>query len=212
LITATRLPDRAAVIGRLDRSPVMAHSTSRTRGLSSHGPDPLSNLGQLQRQAGAGGLHPKRVMNATIPGATFRSIVYAFGPPSLELSGPQYAGRNSDGTPGVAILRRLRRAATPSSAIGLIMFAAVMMFQFDVTTWGWIQLILGIVVALAGVGLLAGRTWARVVGITLAVLSAIANFMFIPHHPVWALLVIALDVFVIWALAAHGRELRDASP
>jgi hypothetical protein len=59
--------------------------------------------------------------------------------------------------------------------------------------------------------LLAGRTWARVVGITLAVLSAIANLMFIPHHPVWALLVIALDVFVIWALAAHGRELRDAS-
>ena len=129
--------------------------------------------------------------------------------------------------------------ATPSPAIGLILFAAVMMiligifqgvaglvalvndnfylatreylFQFDITTWGWIHLILGIVVALAGVGLLAGRTWARVVGITLAVLSAIANFMFIPHHPFWALLVIALDVFVIWALAAHGRELRDAS-
>jgi hypothetical protein len=131
------------------------------------------------------------------------------------------------------------KQATPSSAIGLILFAAVMMiligifqgvaglvalvndtfylatreylFQFDITTWGWIHLILGIVVALAGVGLLAGRTWARVVGITLAVLSAIANFMFIPHHPVWALLVIALDIFVIWALAAHGREIRDAS-
>jgi hypothetical protein len=97
--------------------------------------------------------------------------------------------------------------ATPSSAIGLTLFAAVMMillttreylFQFDITTWGWIHLILGIVVALAGVGLLAGRTWARVVGITLAVLSAIANFMFIPHHP-------------LWALAAHGRELLDAS-
>jgi hypothetical protein len=101
--------------------------------------------------------------------------------------------------------------ATPSPAIGLILFAAVMMFQFDITTWGWIHLILGIVVALAGVGLLAGRSWARVVGITLAVLSAIANFMFIPHYPFWALLVIALDVFVIWALAAHGGELRDAS-
>jgi hypothetical protein len=178
-------------------------------------------------------------MTATIPGATFRSIVYAFGPPRLELSGRQYAGRNSDGGPGVAILRRLGKQATPSSAIGLILFAAVMMilvgifqgvaglvtlvndnfylatreylFQFGITTWGWIHLILGIVVALAGVGLLAGRTWARVVGITLAVLSAIANFMFIPHHPVWALLVIALDVFVVWALAAHGRELRDAS-
>jgi hypothetical protein len=73
------------------------------------------------------------------------------------------------------------------------------------------HLILGIVVALAGVGLLAGRTWARVVGITLAALSAITNFLFIPEHPFWALLVIALDVVVIWALAAHGREVRDAS-
>ena len=76
---------------------------------------------------------------------------------------------------------------------------------------GWIHLVLGIVVALAGVGLLAGRAWARGVGITLAVLSAIANFLFIPHHPVWALLVIALDVVVIWALATHGRELGHAS-
>jgi hypothetical protein len=92
------------------------------------------------------------------------------------------------------------------------MFAAVMMFQFDVTTWGWIQLILGIVVALAGVGLLAGRTWARVVGITLAVLSAIANFLFIPHHPFWALLVIALDIFVIWALAATAGNSATPAP
>lgn len=78
------------------------------------------------------------------------------------------------------------------------------LFQFDITSWGWIHLILGIVVALAGVGPLAGRSWAIVVGITLAVLSAFANFMFIPQYPFWALLVIALDVFVIWALAAHG--------
>jgi hypothetical protein len=128
--------------------------------------------------------------------------------------------------------------ATPSGAIGFILFAAVMMiligifqgiaglvalfddnfylttreyvFQLDISTWGWVHLILGIVVALAGVGLLAGRTWARVVGITLAVLSASANFLFIPKHPLWALLVIALDVVVIWALAAHGREVGDA--
>jgi hypothetical protein len=94
--------------------------------------------------------------------------------------------------------------ATPSPAIGLILFAAVMMILV-----GIFQGVAG-VVALAGVGLLAGRSWARVVGITLAVLSAVANFMFIPHYPFWALLVIALDVFVIWALAAHGGELRDA--
>jgi hypothetical protein len=49
-----------------------------------------------------------------------------------------------------------------------------------------------------------------VVGITLAVLSAIANFLFIPYYPFWSLLIIALDVLVIWALAAHGQEIRDA--
>jgi len=79
--------------------------------------------------------------------------------------------------------------------------------EFDVTTWGWIHLIAGIIVALAGVALFSGRTWARVVGITLAFLSAIATFAFIPYYPVWSLLIIALNVFVIWALAAHGREM-----
>jgi hypothetical protein len=82
------------------------------------------------------------------------------------------------------------------------------LFQFDATTWGWIHLVVGLVVAFAGWGLLSGRTWARVVGITLALVSAIANFLFIPYYPFWALTVITLDVFVIWALTAHGRDLQ----
>jgi hypothetical protein len=80
------------------------------------------------------------------------------------------------------------------------------LFQFDATTWGWIHLVLGLLVAFAGWGLLSGRTWARVVAITLAVLSAIANFLWLPYYPFWSLLIIAVDVFVIWAIAAHGRE------
>jgi cell division protein FtsW (lipid II flippase) len=80
------------------------------------------------------------------------------------------------------------------------------LFKFDVTTWGWIHLVVGVVVGLAALGLLRGRTWARVVGIILAVLSAISNFLFIPYYPVWSLLIIAVDVFIIWALAVHGRE------
>jgi len=80
------------------------------------------------------------------------------------------------------------------------------LFQFDVTTWGWIHVILGLVLASAGYGLLTGRTWARVVAITLAALSAIANFLWLPHYPLWALLIISVDVLVIWAVAAHGRE------
>ena len=81
-------------------------------------------------------------------------------------------------------------------------------FQFDATAWGWINLLVGIVVALAGLAVMAGQTWARVVGIGLATLSAMANFAFIPYYPFWSLTVIALDIFVIWALAAHGREVR----
>jgi hypothetical protein len=84
------------------------------------------------------------------------------------------------------------------------------LFQFDATTWGWIHLVVGLIVAFAGWGLLSGQTWARVVGITVAALSATANFLFIPYYPFWSILIIAVDVFVIWALAAHGRELDDA--
>lgn len=73
-------------------------------------------------------------------------------------------------------------------------------FDLDVTAWGWIHLILGALVAVSGFYLFAGRVWAGVVALTLAVLSAVANFFFIPYYPWWALLVIALDVWVIWAL------------
>jgi hypothetical protein len=75
-----------------------------------------------------------------------------------------------------------------------------------VTSWGWIHLIGGVVVALAGFFVFSGALWARSIGIVLAGLSAIANFLFIPYYPFWSLLMIALDVFVIWALAVHGRE------
>ena len=131
--------------------------------------------------------------------------------------------------------RSARRAEETSGwAVGFILFAAIMMvmagsfqafaglvalfenefyvatrnylLQFDATSWGWIHLLVGLVVLLAGFAV-AGRTWGRVVGITLAVLSALANFAFIPYYPLWSLTIIALDIFVIWALAAHGRDL-----
>ena len=80
------------------------------------------------------------------------------------------------------------------------------LFQFDATAWGWIHLLVGIVVAIAGFAVMAGQMWARVIGIILASLSLIANFAFIPYYPVWSLVIIALDVFVIWALTVHGRD------
>ena len=83
------------------------------------------------------------------------------------------------------------------------------LFELDLSTWGWIHLVLGLVVAFAGYGLLSGQTWARVLGITLAALSATTNFLFIPYYPFWSILIIALNVFVIWALTAHGREFKE---
>jgi hypothetical protein len=75
-------------------------------------------------------------------------------------------------------------------------------YNLDTTAWGWIHMIIGVIVFAAGLGIFSGATWARVVGITVAVISAIANFFYIPYYPIWAVLLIALCVIVIWALAS----------
>ena len=80
-------------------------------------------------------------------------------------------------------------------------------YKINVAGWGWIHLILGVIVLLAGIALLGGSLWARLVGIALAALIALANFLWLPYYPVWAIVLIALNVVVIWALAAHGREI-----
>jgi len=80
-------------------------------------------------------------------------------------------------------------------------------FEFDTTAWGWIHLILGIVLALTGFFLFTGAAWARIVGIAVAVLSMLANFLWLPHYPFWAIVLIALDVLVIWALSTYDPEL-----
>lgn len=77
-------------------------------------------------------------------------------------------------------------------------------YEFDIGAWGWIHLIIGIIMIIAGFFLFRGAGWARAVGIVLAVLSAISNFFFLPYYPLWSIVVIALDIFVIWALASAG--------
>jgi hypothetical protein len=77
-------------------------------------------------------------------------------------------------------------------------------FEVDTTAWGWIHLLLGIGVALSGFYLFAGSAWAGVVALVLAVLSAVWNFLSIPYYPFWSLLMIALAVWVIWALTRPG--------
>jgi hypothetical protein len=75
--------------------------------------------------------------------------------------------------------------------------------------WGWVHLVVGIVLLLTGFGVMAGQTWARVVGIIIAGISAIVNLAFMAAFPAWALIAIVLDVLVIYALAVHGREMEN---
>ena len=73
-------------------------------------------------------------------------------------------------------------------------------FDIDTTAWGWIHLIVGVLVALAGLALFAGQTWAAIVAAILAGISAVTNFFFIPYYPWWSITIIALAIWVIWAL------------
>ena len=83
-------------------------------------------------------------------------------------------------------------------------------FEFDITTWGWIHMILGVAIFAAGIGILSGNVLARTVGVVLAALSAVANFAWLPYYPVWSIAMIFLAIAVIWALTVHGRDIADA--
>jgi hypothetical protein len=138
---------------------------------------------------------------------------------------------------GVPRTSRSSGRAPSSWAVGFTYFAAVMMiligvfqafaglvaivndefyvetrkyvFRFDATEWGWIHLIVGVLVLLAGIYLLKGSVIARTVGVIMAIISAITAFTWIPYYPVWGIVIVAIAVFVIWALTAHGRDVVD---
>lgn len=80
---------------------------------------------------------------------------------------------------------------------------------FDVTTWGWLHLALGILIVVAGFAVLRGKVWARTVGVLLVLASAIANLAFLPYYPLWSLIVIFIDLLIAYALIVHGHELAD---
>ena len=125
----------------------------------------------------------------------------------------------------------------PSGWVGWIAFAAVMMIllgcfhaiqglvallddqkflvtdsgllvSVDYTAWGWVHLIGGIIVVLAGIALFAGKMWARVVGVIAAAVSAIVNIAFLPAYPIWSAIMIAVDILIIWAITVHGEEMK----
>ena len=80
-------------------------------------------------------------------------------------------------------------------------------FEFDITAWGWIQLILGVILIASGIGIFSGNVAARTVGVIMAGLAAIVNFAWLPYYPVWSIIVIAICIAIIWALTAHGRDI-----
>jgi hypothetical protein len=81
--------------------------------------------------------------------------------------------------------------------------------NLDYTTWGWINLVIGVGVVVAGLALFSGSIIASVVAITMAVISAISNLLSISAYPIWSVMVIAMNIFIIYAIAMHGNELRE---
>jgi hypothetical protein len=145
--------------------------------------------------------------------------------------------RRTQDSPAEGARSSTHRRQAPTAWAGWIMFASVMLilvgtFQaiaglvalfnddyyvvrpsglvvsLDYTAWGWVHLVLGIVIAAAGLGLAVGQMWARVVGILVAMLSAIANIAFLAASPVWSTIMITIDILVIWALTVHGSETK----
>lgn len=82
-------------------------------------------------------------------------------------------------------------------------------YRINLTGWGWILLILGAIAVVTGWGILKDAKWARITGIVLAALSMLFQFMFLPYAPIWSVILIAIDVFVIWALASYRPDARQ---
>ncbi|MFF3019015.1 hypothetical protein [Streptomyces sp. NPDC057939] len=95
---------------------------------------------------------------------------------------------------------------------GLFLMTRHYVFQFSLAGWGWIHLILGVILVLAGCAVLSGALWARYFGVAIAGLGAIANFIWLPYYPLWALVLIAVNLFIIWALCTGMHREADAHP
>lgn len=94
-----------------------------------------------------------------------------------------------------------------TSLPGYASFSHNYAYHWNLSSWGWSELIFGAVVVATGICVLMGLAWARYLGIGLAVIGAVGTFLFLPIFPIWSIIVIAVDVFIIWALAtARTRQ------
>jgi len=83
------------------------------------------------------------------------------------------------------------------------------LYDFNVTAWGWIHIVLGVVSAIIAIGIFMSKSWAWMAGIVVVGLTIISNFLSIPHHPVWSVTVIAIDFAIIWALTVQLHHRRS---
>ncbi len=80
---------------------------------------------------------------------------------------------------------------------------------WNYTTWGWLELTVGILLIIIGLSVMSGRTWARVFASLIVVINAIGNLAFLPAYPIWSIIALIIDGFVLYALTVHGREVRE---
>jgi hypothetical protein len=148
-------------------------------------------------------------------------------------------GRGADPASDSGVAASGRTGAEPSMWVGWIWFAGVIMIMiglfnvieglvalfhkvyyvvspenllvFNLSGWGWVHLIVGALVALAGIALFSGAAWARLVTVLLAAVNAVAQLAFVPVYPVWSTIVLTLCVVVIWAVVVHGGESRSGA-
>ena len=169
---------------------------------------------QPRRGAAAGGTTAAAPSGATAAGARQPDAARGYVPRPA----PGYDDvRSADRGPSGAALGLTIMAAVFMMITGLFGFfeglAAIIRGSFFVvlpnyayslsaTGWGWLHMILGALVFLTGAALFTDKLWARMTGVVLVAFSALANFVFLPYYPVWAIVIIALDIFVIWALLA----------
>ncbi|MFD7610128.1 hypothetical protein [Streptomyces sp. NPDC059828] len=85
-------------------------------------------------------------------------------------------------------------------AQGTVFSASRYIYRFDLTAWGWIHLVVGVALIIAGLGILTNKSWGRGAGVATAGISLITQFMFVPYYPAWSILVMALDLLIMFAL------------
>jgi hypothetical protein len=81
-------------------------------------------------------------------------------------------------------------------------------YEIDLTVWGWVHVVIGVLLVAVAVGILGRRSWGLVTGLVVAGLSMLANFAFLPYYPWWSVVSIAFGGLVVWALCTQLREGR----